>query len=134
MSNLTLHPAKEMPARVAKARRDQCARAGCSHPEAFFRDPCAACPVSGWGAYSGECGQVEAPSLLSMAVSFAGAVVGDLLAGRLRRSPEEVAEILRTHCEPCAQFMRESRRCAVCGCFLGRKAAMAGEHCPQGKW
>lgn len=37
-------------------------------------------------------------------------------------------------CINCPSFIRESKRCSECGCFMEMKTWIAGAMCPLGKW
>lgn len=37
-------------------------------------------------------------------------------------------------CEECPHFLKNTKRCAKCGCFLKLKTAVPGFHCPIDKW
>jgi len=123
-----------MPPQIAEIRRKQCRRAGCEQ-EHDFTDPCAACAAAGWGAYSLDCRSAEPakPSLSRMALNYTVAQLKDLAAGRPRRTEEEEAAIERI-CRSCPKFRKSDASCSVCGCPIARKAPLAQESCPIGKW
>lgn len=50
-----------MPAEVATTRKSMCIRAGCTHDDSFYFDPCSACKVAHWGTYSADCAKVARP-------------------------------------------------------------------------
>jgi hypothetical protein len=62
-------------------------------------------------------------------------------AGRPVRTDAEVEEIHKTHCEPCAWYDKEKKRCKGCGCRVSvsstavfNKIKMGTEHCPRELW
>lgn len=69
-----------------------------------------------------------------MAVNFALAKAKDIASGRPRRTHEEVAHIVATHCETCQHLRPSDRRCSLCGCPVADKIPLGREHCPLGKW
>lgn len=71
------------------------------------------------------------PPLATQARNFAGAVVRAARSGGKRVTPEQHAERMAT-CEACPN--KKGNRCALCGCGLRAKAALASESCPIGKW
>ena len=127
-----------IPASVIQIRRECCAQAGCVETPAYH-DPCASCPAGHWGPYT-RCAQDEPPlpPLPEMAMNYVAAQTDDLLAGRPRRTRDEAATILQTHCNPpgspCPHYRPSDGRCSLCGCPVRDKIPMARQHCPIGKW
>lgn len=37
-------------------------------------------------------------------------------------------------CEKCPSLIKQSKRCAECGCFVSAKTQFEFEECPLGKW
>ncbi len=123
-----------VPTAVRGIREALCRQHGCAHA-LDYSDPCIACPDGHFGRYSSRgCNEEPAlPSLLTRAANLTQAVARDVAAGMPRRTGEEIAAIMAA-CRAC-QFWRESDgSCAQCGCPLKRKAPMAMENCPIGKW
>lgn len=75
----------------------------------------------------------KSPSIFQMAKNLTTAVVKDVVAGRPRRTQEETNKILDI-CKSCPDFLEDSKRCRLCGCFLPIKATWAKEKCPVNKW
>jgi hypothetical protein len=76
-----------------------------------------------------------APSLLEQALHLAGTLgraAADLAEGRpLMSADAELARRLRI-CQACP--MLHDGQCRRCGCPVGRKALVASEPCPEGRW
>ena len=87
----------------------------------------------------GDCSAVEPIDVPRprQAWSYLQAVTRWVLAGRPRRSQEEISRLLAI-CRRCPHY--RLGRCALCGCRLGggspltSKLAMATKHCPDGRW
>ncbi len=87
-------------------------------------------------------------SLTSQAWNFAKATARWIMAGRPVRSPERIAEIYKTHCQPCENFVPHPKgdadkgSCGLCKCSCKVQAAvfnkirMGTEACPMNppKW
>jgi hypothetical protein len=78
------------------------------------------------------------PSLPKRIVNYGTAITKWLLAGRPKRTGEEIRKILNI-CYICDKFTFE--KCAICGCCvnsktggLQNKIVMATEKCPEDKW
>jgi hypothetical protein len=37
-------------------------------------------------------------------------------------------------CKQCPHYIRMTKQCSQCGCFLSLKARLGGEECPVGRW
>jgi hypothetical protein len=68
---------------------------------------------------------------LDMAKSLTVTTVKAFTRGRLNK--EDRDERYNT-CLNCPSFIRHSKRCAECGCFMSAKTWVAGATCPLGKW
>lgn len=73
------------------------------------------------------------PTLLTQAANLVTAVVIHAADG-FRRTPEEIAAERKVICEACPHLLPEADKCAICGCHLSVKRAMASEACPDGRW
>lgn len=74
------------------------------------------------------------PSLPVMAANYAAAQARDFIAGKPRRTEEELEHILEV-CRSCTDHFRPSdQTCSLCGCPIADKSPLAREHCPIGKW
>jgi hypothetical protein len=47
---------------------------------------------------------------------------------------EEIATSRFSICQSCDQFLLESNRCKMCGCFMKYKTKVNLAKCPAGKW
>jgi hypothetical protein len=81
------------------------------------------------------------PPLSMQAWLYKEALIRWNKAGRPKRTQEEVAGILETHCKKCDWYDPEQLRCRGCGCKVTdsafailNKIKMATEHCPKEKW
>uniref|UniRef100_A0A6M3K6I1 Glycosyltransferase n=1 Tax=viral metagenome TaxID=1070528 RepID=A0A6M3K6I1_9ZZZZ len=79
----------------------------------------------------------DTPSLIGRVLSWKEAIKRWNAAGRPVRSDEEVAWILREHCQPCEHYSPKRKQCKICGCFSRAKGMpefnkpkMATEKCP----
>jgi len=77
--------------------------------------------------------KIEYPSMRKMGKDFIKAGVKHLRSGRKERSEEECKRI-RTICEACDKYVKESGRCLLCGCCMGRKIKWATTFCKLRKW
>jgi hypothetical protein len=87
--------------------------------------------------YNATCRTASGPSLHRKVINYTKAVARDLIAGRPRRTTEEVEAIL---------VICRSNRCGLydatggvcthkrCGCKVERKAPYGMERCPVGLW
>ena len=73
------------------------------------------------------------PSLWQQAKNFAKASVDHVKGGMHEVSPEVKQARLDT-CYGCEFYIKDSGRCAACGCFLQTKARWLANSCPKGKW
>lgn len=71
------------------------------------------------------------------------ASLGDMAAGMLRTTvqvmrkgklDQESRDARYSKCLDCDSFIKSSKRCAECGCFMQAKTWVAGAVCPLGKW
>ena len=73
------------------------------------------------------------PSKVQMAKSFGRAVIDQARAGNPKRSPEEIARIMRI-CKRCPSYVKDPERCRKCGCKAPAKIKWATQNCPVKKW
>jgi hypothetical protein len=83
----------------------------------------------------------EYPALTVQLMNYQNALRKWQAGGRPVRSPEEIKEILETHCKGCDWYDASSSRCKGCGCrvteggmAIFNKIKMATEHCPKELW
>jgi hypothetical protein len=83
----------------------------------------------------------EYPALTVQLMNYQNALRKWQAGGRPVRSPEEIKDILETHCKGCDWYDKEKSRCKGCGCRVSEggmaifnKIKMATEHCPLEKW
>jgi hypothetical protein len=77
------------------------------------------------------------PSKVQMAANLAksfkrtvkAAVSGDSVAAGIELKNKRI-----TICKGCSWFIKDSSRCASCGCFVPLKAYLKEEACPIGRW
>jgi len=60
-------------------------------------------------------------------------VSGIVLEGSLL-SEKELYEKRMSICSTCPNFIKESSRCKICGCFMAKKAILEKSKCPINKW
>ena len=75
------------------------------------------------------------PSLLDQALSVtkaAAGMLGDLAQGRNPLADRATIQSRLAVCTGCP--MLSGQQCSRCGCPVARKAAVASERCPDGKW
>ena len=58
----------------------------------------------------------------------------DLLNPNKERSLGEVAEERYAICKSCEHFIKLSKQCKKCGCFMNLKTKLEEATCPIGKW
>lgn len=58
----------------------------------------------------------------------------DLLNPNKPRSLDEVAEERFAMCKGCEHFIKLSKQCKKCGCFMNLKTKLEEATCPIGKW
>ena len=77
------------------------------------------------------------PSKVEMASNLAKSLVKNtkaVLTGDDLVAPPEVKNRRMDLCRACAWFMKDTKRCAKCGCVVPLKAYLAQESCPIEKW
>jgi hypothetical protein len=75
----------------------------------------------------------QLPSLWEQAKNFGSAVVEHVATG-MKKTEEELAKERLSICDGCEFFLKDSRRCGKCGCYMEIKARWAETKCPLGKW
>lgn len=73
----------------------------------------------------------ELPGTLEMAKAFATAVAEHVADGAKKVSQPQLQQRLEI-CSLCEH--RSETRCAICGCFVEKKASWHSSECPLGKW
>jgi hypothetical protein len=58
----------------------------------------------------------------------------DLLDPNVGRVTDEVKAERLSSCEGCEFFLKLSRNCLKCGCFMDLKTGLPHASCPVGKW
>jgi hypothetical protein len=58
----------------------------------------------------------------------------DLLNPNKPRSLDEVAAERLSICKGCEHFIKLSKQCKKCGCFMNLKTKLEKATCPIGKW
>ena len=58
----------------------------------------------------------------------------DLLNPNKPRSLDEIAEERFSMCKGCEHFIKLSKQCKKCGCFMNLKTKLEEATCPIGKW
>jgi hypothetical protein len=58
----------------------------------------------------------------------------DLLNPKTKPALSEVADERYSICKNCPQFLKMSKRCKECGCFMKLKTQISSSKCPIGKW
>lgn len=58
----------------------------------------------------------------------------DMLNPNIGRVTEEVKSERLSICEGCEFFLKISRNCVKCGCFMDAKTGLPHAFCPIGKW
>lgn len=71
------------------------------------------------------------PSLITMGINFTKAMAEFVATGAEFADPEEY-KLRLAICATC-EFRNEDR-CSLCGCFLSKKAQLAQDGCPIGRW
>lgn len=75
----------------------------------------------------------EFPPMIWMAVRFTKDGIAYLVAGKPRRTQEQIDDIYDI-CKTCDYFREASTRCNLCGCFLKKKIPWRTTRCPDNKW
>jgi hypothetical protein len=88
-----------------------------------------------------ECGDEEPPKDLpsfgEMVKSLAGTtndVVRGMLGGDGLLVTEDIYNERMNICNSCPFFIKESKRCTKCGCFMEAKTRLKKTYCPINKW
>ena len=58
----------------------------------------------------------------------------DLFNPQEAKVSEEVLEERLSICSGCPQFIKATKQCKKCGCFMNLKAKLENATCPLGKW
>ena len=58
----------------------------------------------------------------------------DMLNPNIGRVSEKVKQERLSACESCEFFLKLSRNCIKCGCFMDAKTGLPHATCPVGKW
>jgi len=58
----------------------------------------------------------------------------DLFNPQEAKVSEEVLEERLSICSGCPQFIKATKQCKKCGCFMKIKAKLENATCPLGKW
>ena len=58
----------------------------------------------------------------------------DLFDPRQPRSEEELKADRLAICAECPFFIKRSKRCSKCGCYMKLKTSLEQAKCPVGKW
>lgn len=58
----------------------------------------------------------------------------DLLNPNIGRVSGEVLEKRLAICSTCEHFIKLTKQCKKCGCFMRLKGALPHSECPVGKW
>lgn len=58
----------------------------------------------------------------------------DLINPNIGRVSDEVKQERLSACESCEFFLKLSRNCLKCGCFMDAKTGLPHASCPVGKW
>jgi hypothetical protein len=58
----------------------------------------------------------------------------DMLNPNVKRVPEHISEERLKICMSCDRFMKATRTCKECGCFMDAKTKIGHAYCPLGKW
>lgn len=79
----------------------------------------------------GEDGQEIKATMTDMAIGAMRTTVQIMRKGKL---DQESRDARYSKCLDCPSFIKSSKRCAECGCFMQAKTWVAGATCPLGKW
>lgn len=60
--------------------------------------------------------------------------IWDLLDPNMPRSTKELMESRLAICAECPFFLKGSKRCSKCGCFMKLKTSLEQAKCPVHKW
>jgi len=77
------------------------------------------------------------PSKKQMAANLAKSLsktTKALVSGKKIKAEMSLIEKRSAICRGCAWYIKESQRCAECGCVVPLKTYLAEESCPIGKW
>lgn len=83
------------------------------------------------------CGSKAMPALSTQAknaLQAAGRVVGAAVTGKAVFATPEVVAARQAVCDSCEFWVKEKKRCSVCGCRTDAKLKLATESCPKSKW
>lgn len=50
------------------------------------------------------------------------------------KTTDEIAHERYNMCQGCEHFIKLTKQCKKCGCFMNLKTKLAGAECPVGKW
>lgn len=79
----------------------------------------------------------ELPSFTDMAKGFIGSAT-DVVTGAIKGKGvmviEEIYNQRMDMCQKCEFFIKDSKRCSQCGCFMEAKSRFKNTYCPVGKW
>jgi hypothetical protein len=70
-------------------------------------------------------------SLVSAAASFAASTARFAASG-FKTVDAALHQLRMGHCQPCEY--RKAAQCALCRCFIDKKAWLPHEDCPIGRW
>jgi hypothetical protein len=80
-----------------------------------------------------DAGDKKLPGLIQQAKNLSSALVRHAASGFANVTPE-VQEARLSICHACPHYLKESNRCAKCGCHLASKTKLSTSHCPIGLW
>jgi len=58
----------------------------------------------------------------------------DLFNKKMGRTPIDVRDERYKICQSCPFFIKITRQCKKCGCFMKEKVKLSDASCPAGKW
>lgn len=58
----------------------------------------------------------------------------DVINPNSPKTQDEEADRRYAICEECPRFLRVTKQCKECGCFMNLKTKLANATCPLGKW
>lgn len=73
------------------------------------------------------------PGLIQQAKNLSSALVKHAASGFANVTPHVQQERLSI-CQSCPHHLKETNRCAKCGCYLESKTKLSTSHCPIGLW
>jgi len=120
-----------------------CVLAGCGRPgpgdppqpsvKEYFRNDLAGIPYQSSTSVKDTSIDLPMPSTWKSIKNFGSAVMRNMKTGFIKID-DSIKKQRLDSCESCPLFVRQSRRCSQCACFVDVKVTFGREACPVGRW